>query len=292
MKVGDFSKISKLEITFLIDIVAITGFLSVPGSINHSILLFPLLASGSLASMSASIFNNLYDRDIDPEMKRTSSRQKIITEQNYKHFYAVALAMILLSSAISYYFINALTMVFILGGFASYVFLYTIFLKRRTTWNIVIGGIAGSFPALAGWSSLTDTVSATALFIAFIVFLWTPTHFWSLATGNVEDYKKAGVPMLPAVVGIKKGAFWIVANTTVLVAYSFLPLLIKSIHVGAIYFLIATVMDLVLVYYVVKPLSENLSSRSFKKAFHFSNLYLLFILLSIWLVNFVSLGGL
>lgn len=292
MRFRDFSKITKLEITFLIDIVAITGFLSVPGSSAHAILLIPLLLAGSLASMSASLFNNLYDRDIDPEMKRTSSRQNIIKEQNHWMYTTMALLMVIISSGISYYFINMLTMLFILGGFASYVFLYTILLKRRTTWNIVIGGIAGSFPALAGWSSLTGTISPTALFIAFIVFLWTPTHFWSLATGNVEDYRKAGVPMLPAVVGIRRGAFWIIVNTAILVAYSFLPLFLTGIHVGITYFVIATLMDIVLIYYVVKPISENFSMPSFKKAFHFSNFYLLFVLLSIWVVNYISLGGL
>lgn len=285
MRAKDFLKISKTEITILIDIVAITGFLSVPGSFQHFSLLIPLIAAGSLGSMAASILNNVYDRDVDPIMKRTESRQEVINGSNYWKMAGLSGAMMFASSVISYFMINALTMLFIWGGFLSYVVLYTIFLKRRTTWNIVIGGIAGSFPALAGWSTLTGSVSFTSLFIAFVVFLWTPTHFWSLATGNVEDYKKANIPMLPAIVGVKKGAFWILVNTAVLVAYSALPIFFSQIHVGLAYYFVAFSMDVVLVYYVVRPFFNDFSMKDFRKAFHFSNLYLLILLLSMWVVN-------
>lgn len=283
MNIRDFMRITKTEITMLIDIVAVTGFLVAPGAISDAFLLIPLLLSGTLASMSASLINNVYDVDIDGRMKRTSSRGRIINAQNRTGYLIIGIVMLAVALPVAFFFINALTMVFILAGFLSYVFLYTIFLKRRTTWNIVIGGIAGSFPALAGWSAVTGSVSPTALFIAFLVFLWTPTHFWSLAAGNAEDYNKAGVPMLPSVVGILRGSQWILANTVILVAYSVLPIFIHSIHVGIYYLPIAGLMDTVLFYFVLTSVVSDHKLEWFRKAFHASNYYLLALLVSIWI---------
>ncbi len=268
----------------LIDIVAIAAFLSVPNSFENILLIIPLIVSGTLASMSASILNNAYDIDIDSEMARTSYRNEIINPSNRNLYVSVAVGMLIVSMGTSFYFLNFITMLFILGGFLSYVFLYTVFLKRRTTWNIVIGGIAGSFPALAGWSALTNGISPTSLFIAFLVFLWTPTHFWSLATGNLDDYKNANVPMLPAVVGIKKGGLWILINTVILVVYSIIPFVTTAVKVGVPYFFIAGVMDILMVYYVAKPYFGN-SEKGYRAAFHFSNMYLLLILVSIWFAH-------
>ena len=283
MSVNNFMKITKAEITILIDVVAVTGFLVAPLARAHLILLIPLLISGTLASMSASLFNNIYDVDIDGKMKRTSSRSAIINAGNRKFYSVLAALMLLVSMPVAFIFLNLITMVFILAGFLSYVFLYTIILKRRTTWNIVIGGIAGSFPALAGWAAETGSVSLTSLFVAFLVFMWTPTHFWSLAAGNTEDYRAAGVPMLPAVVGIRKGAQWILANTIILIAYSMIPLFVPTIHLGFFYIPIAAAMDAIMLYFVASSMARNYSLEGFKKAFHASNFYLLGLLIAIWI---------
>ena len=283
MSVSNFMKITKAEITILIDVVAVTGFLVAPLARAHILLLVPLLISGTLASMSASLFNNIYDVDIDGRMKRTSSRSAIINSGNRKFYSSIAVLMLLVSIPVALIFINLLTMAFILGGFLSYVFLYTIILKRRTKWNIVIGGIAGSFPALAGWAAVTGSVSLTSLFVAFLVFMWTPTHFWSLAAGNTEDYRAAGVPMLPAVVGIRKGAEWILANTILLIAYSMIPLFVPTIRLGIFYIPIAAGMDAIMLYFVLSSMARNYSLDGFKKAFHASNFYLLVLLIAIWI---------
>lgn len=276
-----------MEITFLVDMVAVAAFFANPDFLHNLFIIVPLLAAGTLASMSAAVFNNIYDMDIDRSMKRTSYRESIINSRNYEMTFFYAALMLGISMAVSFFFINILTSVFIFLGFLSYVFLYTILLKRRTTLNIVIGGIAGSFPALAGWSAISNNVSATSLFIAFLVFLWTPTHFWALATNNVEDYKSAGVPMLPAVVGIKKSSFWILINSIVLVVYSILPIFIRRINVGPAYYVLATVFGALLLYYVIRPITNKYSTRDFKKAFHLSNFYLLILLVAICLVSVV-----
>ncbi len=282
MNLKDFLRISKAEITLLILIVAVTGFVSAPAASSKLILIVPLIIAGAFASMSASILNNVYDMDLDWKMKRTSYRKEIVNRESYRRITAMALIMLAFSLAVSYIFINLLTMVFIFAGFLSYVVLYTIMLKRRTSLNIVIGGIAGSFPALAGWASVTGGVSWTALFIAMLVFVWTPTHFWSLAMGTSEEYKQAGVPMLPAVVGQPKAAKYIVINTVVMIVYSLLPLFFHQISVGRLYFFVAIIADLILAYYLIASYADKLSVKSFKKTFHYTNLYLLILLVSIW----------
>ena len=267
--------------------VAIAGFLSVKSSLTHLLILVPLIVAGTMASMSASIFNNVYDIDIDRKMKRTSSRESIINKTNSKKISILSGLMLLVAIVIGIVFVNTLSTIFIVAGFASYVLLYTILLKRRTSWNIVIGGIAGSFPALAGSTALFGNINLTSIFIAALVFMWTPTHFWSLATNNVDDYKAAEVPMLPSKVGIKRGAFWILVNTVVLIALSLLPFAFREIKVGLPYYVFATVLDAYLLYSVLRPFSNNYSKIYFKKAFHFSNMYLLILLIALFFVNVV-----
>ncbi len=284
--IKNFMKITKLEITILIDIVAIAAFMVVPGSTKYPLVLLLVVISGTLASMSASLFNNIYDMDIDIKMNRTKSRSKIVNLNSRNKMILFASTMIIVSLLVSSIMINFLTMLFILGGFMSYVVLYTIVLKRRTSWNIVIGGIAGSFPALAGWAALTDSVSATSLFIAFLVFMWTPTHFWNLSINNVDDYKTSNIPMLPATVGVQKTEFWIIVNTIILIAYSLVPLFTRIIYLGRIYIPLAIIMDAILLYYVTKPMIKNYDKRAFRSAFGFSNMYML-ILLIVIIVSFV-----
>lgn len=289
MNFKQFFKITKMEITFLVDLVAVAAFFSDPAFSSHYAMIIPLLISGSLASMSAAVFNNLYDMDIDRKMKRTMYRESIVNSRTYTSTFVYGSVMLIAALAVATLVINPLTSVFIFLGFLSYVLLYTIVLKRRTTWNIVIGGIAGSFPALAGWAAVSNDVSATALFIAFLVFLWTPTHFWALATNSSEDYRQAGIPMLPAVVGIKKGSRWILINSIILVAYSLIPLWFRQIHVGILYFALAVVMGGMILYYVMRPMVHDYSLSEFRKAFHFSNYYLTFLLVAICLVSLVHL---
>ncbi|MCL4307609.1 MAG: heme o synthase [Candidatus Thermoplasmatota archaeon] len=282
MSLRDIIRITKAEITFLILVVAVTGFLAAPGASTRLIILLPLLVAGGLSSISASLFNNIYDRDIDVIMARTSYRSNIVNQENYRRFIAYSSIILIFASAVAYFLINLLTLLFILGGFVSYVLLYTMVLKRRTSLNIVIGGIAGSFPALAGWSAVTGSVSLTAIYIALLVFVWTPTHFWSLAMGTKKDYTSAGVPMLPSLVPENRAFGYIVANSGIMVIYSLLPFFLPELAVGTAYFFVAIILDAILIYFMVAIYVKNLAASSFKQAFHFSNLYLLVLLVSIW----------
>ena len=218
---GSAFKLTKPGIAVLLDLVAVTTFFLALKNFSLVWKLVPLLVAGTLASFSSSLANNFLDRDLDSKMKRTRWRLGSATSIGYIISIPALLAAAL---SISILFLNIATTVWISLGFLSYSVLYTVVLKRRTSWNIVIGGIAGSFPALAGWSAVGSAWSGASLFVALIVFLWTPPHFWSLALKYKDDYKAAGVPMLPAVTNEAKSINAIIVSTGLLIAFSFLPL--------------------------------------------------------------------
>ncbi|EQD46598.1 protoheme IX farnesyltransferase, partial [mine drainage metagenome] len=145
--------------------------------------------------------NMWYDRDIDVLMHRTSDRPVPTGRIPATRSLWMGLAMELASLPLMWFGVNALTAILSFGGFLYYVVIYTMWLKRRTPQNIVIGGGAGAFPPLIGWAAVTGQVSVAALLMFLIIFLWTPPHFWSLALYRQEDYRSAGIPMMPVARG-------------------------------------------------------------------------------------------
>ncbi len=282
-----FSKINnlvKIEIAFLVDLVALGGFFSLNINWSHLFYLVPLLIAGTFASFSAALFNNVYDIDIDGEMKRVSSRRGTIRE-NRRKYSIIALIMLVISITVSVLFLNIVSVIFILLGFASYVFLYTIFLKRRTDWNIVIGGVAGSLPALAGSAAFSGVISYGSLFIALLVFMWTPTHFWSLSIKYVDDYRKAEIPMLPVTQGVDRTIFWILVNTIILFIITIIPAILNFPVLGIFYRLISIPMALFILIPVI-ILYNKRDERSYKMVFSISNFFLMFLLIAICFLPF------
>lgn len=282
-----FSKINnlvKIEIAFLVDLVALGGFFSLSTNWSHLFYLVPLLIAGTFASFSAALFNNVYDIDIDGEMKRVSSRRGTIRE-NRRKYSIIALIMLVISITVSVLFLNIVSVIFILLGFASYVFLYTIFLKRRTDWNIVIGGVAGSLPALAGSAAFSGVISYGSLFIALLVFMWTPTHFWSLSIKYVDDYRKAEIPMLPVTQGVDRTIFWILVNTIILFIITIIPAILNFPVLGIFYRLISIPMALFILISVI-ILYNKRDERSYKMVFSISNFFLMFLLIAICFLPF------
>jgi len=271
MNFTDKIKLAKPGIAVLLDLVAVTTFLL--GLKNISLLwkVFPLLISGTMASFASSLANNYFDRDIDGKMERTKWRASF---KGGIYLPLSVISLLAFSLVISMVFLNLFTTIWILGGFLSYSFLYTVALKRRTSWNIVIGGIAGSFPALAGWSSVNTPISPVSIFVAAMVFLWTPTHFWTLAMKYKDDYRKVGIPMLPSIREEKFVVNVILVNTVVLVAFSFLPVFLR-IQFPVLYYILlipASIYLLARVTFLLLP-RGNRAARSFK-AFLASNYYL------------------
>lgn len=165
------------------------------------LLLLVTLTGGTLAAASAQTINCIYDRDIDYDMERTRHRPMPAGKVQPRDALIFALALAVLSFTLLAVFANLLAALLAFAGIVFYVLVYTHWLKRHSTQNIVIGGAAGAIPALVGWAAVTDTLSWAAWVIFAIVFLWTPPHFWALALMIKDDYAKVGIPMLPVIEG-------------------------------------------------------------------------------------------
>lgn len=170
------------------------------GRVNLFLLSITLLG-GTLAAASAQVLNCVYDRDIDYMMTRTRKRPIPSNRVQPSHALIFAAVLGILSFALLAVFANLLTALLAMSGIVVYMLIYTHWLKRRTTQNIVIGGLAGSIPPLVGWSAVTGDLSLSPWLLFVIIFLWTPPHFWSLALMIKEDYAEVNVPMLPVVKG-------------------------------------------------------------------------------------------
>jgi protoheme IX farnesyltransferase len=224
----------KLRIGIVITFTALAG-LSVSSGPSLSLAqLITLTLAVLVSSASAGAFNQYYEHDIDPLMSRTSKRPFATGEIRHGPIWLVVIgALMILSVTAAWLALNAWAALFVFLGAFFYAVVYTVWLKRRTWLNIVFGGLAGSWAVLAGATAANPQVGAVPLALAFVLFLWTPPHFWSLAIAFRDDYAAAGVPMLPVVVGDKRAAQIIFASTLILVAASFLPL---AFGLGAIYF--------------------------------------------------------
>ena len=178
------------------------------------------LIGGALASGSAGAFNCVIDRDVDRLMARTMARPLAMGRITPEAGIAFASLLGILSFALLYALVNPLTAWLALAGNAYYVVVYTLWLKRATTLNIVIGGAAGAVPPLVGWAAVTNSLSWTPVVLFAVIFVWTPPHFWALAVKYKDDYQAADVPMLPAVGGVERAKKEIFAYSVVLVAAS------------------------------------------------------------------------
>lgn len=247
-------------------LVAAHGLPNVPRS------LVTLLGLG-LSCGGANAVNMWYDRDIDPIMSRTSHRPIPLGRIKPGRALVFGVAAEVVSFFMLGLAVNWLTAVLALCGYIYYVVIYTMWLKRRTPQNIVIGGGAGAFPPLVGWAAVTGTLGPAAILMFLIIFLWTPPHFWSLAVYKNEDYRRAGIPMMPAVAGVRVTK-WQSLLYTVLLLIASLMLYLTHV-VGLLYLIVAAVLGLVYVVYMLCWLREVHPAVLWaKRSFSFSLLYL------------------
>ncbi len=265
-----------MKIVSLLDFVAIAALLvaAIP-NISIQVMAMPLAAlfvAGTLSSAGAGAFNSYLDRDIDAVMARTMNRPIPLGRINPPiRALQFGVLMIGIAAVVSLTMLNLLSTVMILLGAFTYIVIYTIFLKRRTAWNIVVGGFAGSFAALAGWTAASDSIGGPAILMALLIFLWTPSHFWSLAILTNRDYQKAGIPMLPAIVGEQKASKYIVLNTLLLIPFSLLFYFLG--YSGLLYLAVTSVVVALLLVTNIKMLKEPNRENSWT-AFKFSSPYL------------------
>ena len=224
----------KLRIGFVIMITAVAGFAVTPGAGPGGMPLAVLALAVLISSASAGAFNQYAEYDIDRVMQRTRGRAFATGELRHTPAWLVLIAILLAGSvAAAWYATNPLAALYVFLGAFFYAVVYTVWLKRRTWLNIVVGGLAGSFSVLAGAAAANPEPSAVPLLLALVLFLWTPPHFWSLAIANSNDYAAAGVPMLPVVVGNARAAQIVFASTVALVGVSLLPVFFGA---GLVYF--------------------------------------------------------
>jgi len=275
--ISEYIAISKLRIVAVLNLVAVTSLLAASRwSVDPWHIVF-LLLSGSMASMGSSALNHYYDRDIDPLMKRTSNRPLPNGRIGARSALIYGVSMSVASVIIAVFTLNMLAALFIALGIIFYVVVYTLWLKRRHTSNIVIGGFAGSCASYAGWFTATNTIDPLGIFVGLIVFLWTPTHFWCLSIVSREEYAIARVPMLPVLVGDKQAAKYILINTIVLLPYS---ITIAFFGLGLIYLIGVILAGLMLLRYNLL-LMRNTSKDVAWKTYKLSSPYLAIVFLSL-----------
>ncbi len=231
------SSLLKLRIGVAIAVSALAGMAATraPGLSVGQTAAFALAVLG--ASGAAGAFNHYYERDLDRRMPRTRNRPFASGLLKPGWIWpATFLALLGSSLLLSYAVAGGLATVFVFLGAFTYAIVYTVWLKRLTAWNIVVGGLAGSFAVLAGAAALEPRLQVAPVLLAVVLFLWTPPHFWSLAAAKARDYRLAGVPMLPQVASERVWTKAILAHTAVLVALSLLPL---AYGLGLIYGFVA-----------------------------------------------------
>jgi heme o synthase len=224
----------KLRIGVVIMVTALAGFAVTPGSGPGGLPLAVLALAVLISSASAGAFNQYIEHDADRLMLRTRGRAFPSGDLPHTPAWLALIGFLLvISVAAAWYATNLPAALYVFLGAFFYAVVYTVWLKRRTWLNIVVGGLAGSFSVLAGAAAANPELGAVPLLLALVLFLWTPPHFWSLAIANTADYAAAGVPMLPVVVGNARAAQIVFGSSVVLVAVSLLPVLFGA---GPIYF--------------------------------------------------------
>jgi len=272
LKASQYWALTKPRVVALIVFTAIVGmFLAVPGLPPWRALLFGSLGIW-LAAASAAALNHLLDRRADALMARTSHRPLPTGQLNTAQVLIFALALGAISMAILAWLVNPLTAVLTFASLIGYAVVYTVFLKRATPQNIVIGGAAGAAPPVLGWVAVTGQVHPWALLLFLIIFIWTPPHFWALAIYRREDYSRAQVPMLPVTHGVVYTRWHILYYTILLCLVTLLPWLTGMS--GLIYLGGAVVLGAGFLYYAIRLLNPP-GERFAMEVFNYSIVYLM-----------------
>jgi protoheme IX farnesyltransferase len=288
---GDYVSLLKPRVMSLVVFTAIAGLLAAPGHL-HPFLAVIAIFCIAVSAGAAGAINMWYDRDIDAIMSRTAGRPipqgRICPDEALAFGVILTLGSVMLMGVA----VNWVAASLLALASAFYIFIYTIWLKRRTPQNIVIGGAAGAFPPMIGWAAVTGDISLVAGVWFAIIFLWTPPHFWALALFKSDDYKMAKVPMLPVVAGPLVTKKQMLLYTLILLPVSMIPVAMGA--VGWVYGVPALGLGTVFIYHAVKVLNEddNITQyRAAKRMFGFSIVYLFAIFAALIADRLISFGG-
>ncbi len=236
----------KLRIGVMIMVTALVGMVVTPGAPLSAAQAMVLALAVLIASASAGAYNQYFERDVDHLMQRTRGRAFVTGALPHTPAWLLLIAALLVGAVgAAWWALNASAALFVFLGAFFYAVVYTVWLKRRSWLNIVVGGLAGSFAVLAGAAAVDPTPGPLPLLLALVLFLWTPPHFWSLAIANRADYAAAGIPMLPVVMGPQRAARVVLHSTVALVAASLLPagfgacpIYLAGAAAGGLYFIV------------------------------------------------------
>ena len=283
MRVKEYVEVSKPRIVVVLVITAVTSLLAGSRFDNTSgwhvtaWQLGFLALAGALASMGSSALNQYYDRDIDKIMYRTSSRPIPSGRLSPRNVMAYGLGLSVLSVILAWFTLNPVATCMIALGIFFYVMVYTVWLKRYNAANIVIGGFAGSAAAMAGSAAATGSINLLGFLVGWLVFMWTPSHFWCLAIKAREEYASVRLPMLPVLIGNQKTSSYIFVNTAILLPYS---LALYFFGLGLLYTAVAAISGSLMLIYHYK-LTKNPSPEFAWKAYKVTAPYLVVIFVAL-----------
>ena len=283
-----YYELCKPNVVYMMLICALVGMLLAEQYVSSYLYLFVSLSGIALCAASAAAINQVIDRETDASMTRTDQRPLPQGELSPTHASIFAFVIGVLGAMILYFFVNTLTMMLTISSLIGYAFIYTVYLKRATPQNIVIGGLAGAAPPLLGWSSVTNTIDPYALLLVLIIFVWTPPHFWALAIYRKDEYAKESIPMLPVTHGVEFTKLQIVLYTIILFIVSVLPYIV--LMSGIIYLVSALILSSIFLYYSIK-LFVSEDNEIAMKTFQFSIYYIFLIFLALLVDHFLIISA-
>ena len=279
-----YYQLCKPNVVYMMLICAFVGMLLAEESVTSYGYLFISLLGIALCAASAAAINQVIDRNTDASMTRTDQRPLPQGELSVTHASVFALVIGSIGALVLYLYVNTLTMILTLASLIGYAFIYTVYLKRATPQNIVIGGLAGAAPPLLGWASVSNTIDPYALLLVLIIFVWTPPHFWALAIYRKDEYAKESIPMLPVTHGVIFTKLQIVLYTIILFIVSVLPYIV--LMSGIIYLVSALILSSIFLYYSIK-LFVSKDNDIAMKTFQFSIYYIFLIFLALLVDHFL-----
>ena len=275
----------KPNVVFMMLITSLIGsLLATNGSNFNPLLILTSLIGIGLCAASAAAINQVVDQKVDANMSRTSERPIPQGEISSSKAISFAIVIGLIGYAILYRYVNALTAYLTIASLIGYAIIYTVFLKRATPQNIVIGGLAGAAPPLLGWSSITGSIDPNALLLVLIIFAWTPPHFWALAIHRKDEYAKENIPMLPVTHGISFTKLQIILYTIIMLLVSLFPYFVMMS--GAFYLVSALVLGLIFLWYAFSLYVDDSNSLAMP-TFQYSIYYIFLIFLALLIDHFM-----
>ena len=279
--IKNYYELCKPNVVLMMLITALVGSLLASKTLAPlSLIAFAMLGIGLCASSAAAI-NQIIDRKADANMNRTENRPIPQGEVSPINASIFAFILALLGAAILVIYVPTLTALLTLASLIGYAFVYTVYLKRATPQNIVIGGLAGAAPPLLGWTAVTNSVDPNSLLLVLIIFAWTPPHFWALAIHRRDDYAKENIPMLPVTHGVQFTKLQIILYTIILILVSLLPFVV--LMSGVLYLISSLILGTIFLYYSLRLYFDKDNEHAFPTFVY--SIYYIFLIFAALLVD-------